>query len=77
VHGVLHRLNPADMSDLMCLEHEYEPVVVMVQPYSSQQQQQQQPEGAEAGSQQQKVLAIAFQSPPDRVVQDGLPPIRR
>lgn len=35
VHGVLHRFTPADLADLMCCEHEYEPVVVLVEPYAA------------------------------------------
>lgn len=87
VHGVLHRLSPADMSDLMCMEHEYEPRVVMVQPYRGQQQQQQQGEeeveeaaAASAGQQppvEQAVPAVAFVSPPERLIREGLPPTRR
>jgi len=99
VHGVLHRLEPAELSDLMCMEHEYEPVVVMVEPYTNNQQQQQHGEaaqvsGAEPQQQQQQqqqvsapyvsqmqsqqlVPALAFQSPAERLIRDGLPPIRR
>ena len=77
VHGLLHRLSPADNLDLMCMEHEYEPVVVMVQPYHSTQQQQQQQRGEGEQEQQQLVPAIVFQSPPERVIKGGLPPTRR
>jgi hypothetical protein len=41
VHGVLHQRSPAAMATLCCIEHEYEPVVVFVQPYRTLQQQQQ------------------------------------
>lgn len=33
VHGVLHRLAPADYARLCCCEHEYRPVEVEVAPY--------------------------------------------
>lgn len=104
VHGVLHKLSPAELADLMCMEHEYLPEVVLVEPYECnstqqlqapqspqpqqtpqqppqpqqpQQQTQQQTQTLEPQQQQQLVPAIAFQTPTQRLIRDGLPPTRR
>ncbi|PRW59353.1 2 -5 RNA ligase [Chlorella sorokiniana] len=61
VHGVLHRLSAADYGRLCCMEHEYRPVEVAVQPY-----------GSDA-----PVPAVAFVSPQERLIADGLPPPQR
>eukprot|EP00877_Chromochloris_zofingiensis_P006182 jgi/Chrzof1/1817/Cz10g22090.t1 len=61
VHGVLHQLSLADMGSLMNMEHEYWPVEVVAEPY----------DGSES------VVAVAFITPPDRQIRDGLPTISR
>jgi hypothetical protein len=92
VHGVLHQLTPAELADLMCLEHEYRPVVVWAQPYRSDSKgsgarvsssSETPPAAAPADKQQQEqiqpelVPAIAFISPPERCIAEGLPPTQR
>eukprot|EP00879_Flechtneria_rotunda_P000258 GHRR01000341.1.p1 GENE.GHRR01000341.1~~GHRR01000341.1.p1 ORF type:complete len:403 (+),score=155.35 GHRR01000341.1:2385-3593(+) len=86
VHGVLHQLTPKEMATLMGMEHEYWPVEVAVEPYPVQQQQhhfqhnhemQQRGALAQQDAQQQRTLAVAFISPPNRCIARNLPPIRR
>ncbi|KAK9824440.1 hypothetical protein WJX72_010266 [[Myrmecia] bisecta] len=58
VHGVLHRLHNEDFATLTNMEHEYWPLEIEVQRYGG----------------QPPVRAVAFVSPPDRLIADGLPP---
>lgn len=61
VHGVLHRLTPAQYGKLACMEHEYRPVEVAVTPYEA----------------EQPVPAVAFVTPEAARIADSLPPPQR
>lgn len=64
VHGVLHRLAPADYARLCCCEHEYRPVEVEVAPYGG-------------GLGRKLIRAVAFVTPEAATIQEGLPPPTR
>ncbi|BDA50341.1 hypothetical protein COCOBI_16-0170 [Coccomyxa sp. Obi] len=61
VHGVLYRISNLDMARLTHMEHEYRPTEVEVEEYDG----------------RQAVRALAFISPPDLLIPEGMPPADR
>lgn len=63
VHGVVHRLRPSDFATLTNMEHEYWPMQLEADVYDR-----------HGGG---KIPCVAFCSPPERTIADGLPPTDR